>query len=96
MAAALRLEKVHISRRDGLAKIIGTVACVNDATIIALYKDPRITHLWHPNLEVTATYFKHSMVMIYLQKLRTGHWGAFTYLEIVWHGQARLFYSHQF
>jgi len=58
MAAALRLEKVHISRRDGLAKIIGTVACVSGATIITLYKGPPITHIWRPNLEVTASYFK--------------------------------------
>lgn len=59
MAAALRLEKVHISRRDGLGKIVGTVACVSGATIITLYKGPPITHLWQPNLEFTSNnYFK--------------------------------------
>ncbi|PIA33459.1 hypothetical protein AQUCO_04100115v1 [Aquilegia coerulea] len=42
MAAALRLEKVHISRRDGLAKVLGTIACIGGATIITLYKGPLI------------------------------------------------------
>eukprot|EP00252_Welwitschia_mirabilis_P021436 TRINITY_DN5502_c0_g1_i4.p1 TRINITY_DN5502_c0_g1~~TRINITY_DN5502_c0_g1_i4.p1 ORF type:complete len:267 (+),score=21.34 TRINITY_DN5502_c0_g1_i4:33-803(+) len=46
MAAALRLEAVHIGRRDGLAKIVGTMACVGGATIITLYKGPPLSDLW--------------------------------------------------
>ncbi|XP_073011801.1 protein WALLS ARE THIN 1-like [Typha latifolia] len=42
MAAALRIEKVRIDRRDGIAKIIGTLACVAGASIITLYKGPAI------------------------------------------------------
>eukprot|EP01018_Ginkgo_biloba_P014090 Gb_29218 [translate_table: standard] len=38
MAAALRLEEIHMKRRDGLAKIVGTIACVGGASIITLYK----------------------------------------------------------
>ncbi|XP_071691246.1 WAT1-related protein At3g18200-like [Rutidosis leptorrhynchoides] len=38
MASVLRLEKVNISRRDGLAKVIGTIASVGGATVITLYK----------------------------------------------------------
>lgn len=46
MAAILGLEEVHIRRLDGLAKIVGTIACVGGATIITLYKGPPITKLW--------------------------------------------------
>lgn len=46
MAAILGLEEVHIRRLDGLAKLVGTVACVGGATIITLYKGPPITKLW--------------------------------------------------
>lgn len=46
MAAILGLEQVHIRRLDGLAKILGTIACVGGATIITLYKGPPITKLW--------------------------------------------------
>ncbi|KAH9322766.1 hypothetical protein KI387_017405, partial [Taxus chinensis] len=48
MAASLRLEEVHIKRRDGLAKIAGTILCVGGATIITLYKGPPISVLWKP------------------------------------------------
>ncbi|PON82281.1 Plant-drug/metabolite exporter [Trema orientale] len=40
MASALRLEKVNITRRDGLAKILGTIASIGGATVITLYKGP--------------------------------------------------------
>ncbi|XP_019457740.1 PREDICTED: WAT1-related protein At3g18200-like [Lupinus angustifolius] len=40
LASALGLEEVNISRRDGLAKVLGTIACVGGATIITLYKGP--------------------------------------------------------
>ncbi|KAG0461965.1 hypothetical protein HPP92_020441 [Vanilla planifolia] len=42
MAAALRIEKVRIKRRDGIAKVAGTVACVAGATVITLYKGPTV------------------------------------------------------
>jgi len=51
MAAILGLEEVHIRRRDGLAKIVGTIACVGGATIITLYKGPPITKLWLGSLK---------------------------------------------
>ncbi|XP_060206577.1 WAT1-related protein At3g18200 [Lycium barbarum] len=40
MASSLRLERVHFMRRDGMAKILGTLASVGGATIITLYKGP--------------------------------------------------------
>ncbi|KAL3824807.1 hypothetical protein ACJIZ3_020836 [Penstemon smallii] len=42
MASALRLEQVHITRIDGMAKILGTIASIGGATIITLYKGPPI------------------------------------------------------
>ncbi|KAK4350068.1 hypothetical protein RND71_029381 [Anisodus tanguticus] len=40
MASSLRLERLHFLRRDGMAKILGTIASVGGATIITLYKGP--------------------------------------------------------
>lgn len=40
MPVVTRLEKINIMRRDGLAKILGTIASVGGATIITLYKGP--------------------------------------------------------
>ncbi|RWW87193.1 hypothetical protein BHE74_00003994 [Ensete ventricosum] len=37
-----RIEKVRIDRRDGIAKLMGTLACVGGATVITLYKGPTI------------------------------------------------------
>ncbi|ERM98048.1 hypothetical protein AMTRI_Chr07g26970 [Amborella trichopoda] len=42
MAAALRLEAVHIKRRDGIGKVAGTLLCVGGASIITLFKGPVI------------------------------------------------------
>ncbi|PON99536.1 Plant-drug/metabolite exporter [Trema orientale] len=42
MAVLFRYEKVQLSRRDGKAKVIGTLASVAGATIITLYKGPTI------------------------------------------------------
>ncbi|XP_074572516.1 protein WALLS ARE THIN 1-like [Curcuma longa] len=42
MAVALRIEKVQLDRRDGIAKVAGTLACVGGATVITLYKGPSI------------------------------------------------------
>ncbi|XVE58740.1 hypothetical protein DITRI_Ditri04bG0193300 [Diplodiscus trichospermus] len=44
MASALRLEQINIARRDGLAKVLGTIASVGGATIITLYKGPLLLH----------------------------------------------------
>ncbi|OAY50652.1 protein WALLS ARE THIN 1 [Manihot esculenta] len=42
MAALLRIEKVRLDRKDGIAKVIGTICCVAGATVITLYKGPVI------------------------------------------------------
>ncbi|GAB4839435.1 WD repeat-containing protein wat1 [Ancistrocladus abbreviatus] len=42
MAALLRIEKVRLDRKDGIAKVAGTIACVAGATVITLYKGPTI------------------------------------------------------
>ncbi|KAF5934218.1 hypothetical protein HYC85_030389 [Camellia sinensis] len=44
MASAVRLEQVNVRSREGLAKIIGTVASVGGATLITLYKGPPLLH----------------------------------------------------
>ncbi|KAF1865220.1 hypothetical protein Lal_00004594 [Lupinus albus] len=38
----LRIEKVRVDRKDGIAKVAGTVFCVAGATVITLYKGPTI------------------------------------------------------
>ncbi|KAG6648559.1 hypothetical protein CIPAW_07G155100 [Carya illinoinensis] len=42
MAALLRIEKVRLDRKDGIAKVLGTIFCVTGATVITLYKGPTI------------------------------------------------------
>ncbi|KAL5200074.1 hypothetical protein ABZP36_021277 [Zizania latifolia] len=42
MAAALRIERVRLDRRDGLAKMAGTLLCVAGASVITLFKGPVI------------------------------------------------------
>ncbi|KAL6212843.1 hypothetical protein ACLB2K_018058 [Fragaria x ananassa] len=42
MAAVLRIEKVRLNRKDGIAKVAGTVFCVAGASVITLYKGPTI------------------------------------------------------
>lgn len=44
MCTCLRIEKVNMGRRDGLAKVLGTFASVGGATIITLYKGPPLLH----------------------------------------------------
>ncbi|KAM7496538.1 hypothetical protein LguiA_020952 [Lonicera macranthoides] len=44
MASALRIEKVDIGRRDGLMKVLRTLASVGGATIIILYEGPPLLH----------------------------------------------------
>ncbi|XP_027094266.1 protein WALLS ARE THIN 1 [Coffea eugenioides] len=42
MAALLRIEKVRITRKDGIAKVLGTAFCVAGASVITLFKGPTI------------------------------------------------------
>lgn len=42
MAALLRIEKVRINRKDGIAKVLGTAFCVAGASVITLFKGPTI------------------------------------------------------
>jgi hypothetical protein len=37
-----RIEKVRLDRKDGIAKVLGTLACVAGASVITLYKGPTI------------------------------------------------------
>ncbi|KAK1298087.1 hypothetical protein QJS10_CPB14g00265 [Acorus calamus] len=48
MAAALRLEQVNLRRRDGVAKVVGTIASIGGATIITLYKGSPLLHHYLP------------------------------------------------
>ncbi|CAB4281340.1 unnamed protein product [Prunus armeniaca] len=38
MALALRLERINITRKDGLAKVMGTIASLGGATVITLHQ----------------------------------------------------------
>ncbi|RCV24367.1 hypothetical protein SEVIR_5G078100v4 [Setaria viridis] len=49
MAAVLRLEQVDLSRRYGVAKVVGTVVSIGGATVITLYKG---LPLFHHNLTI--------------------------------------------
>ncbi|KAK2398216.1 WD repeat-containing protein wat1 [Trifolium repens] len=42
MAVILRIEQVKLNRKDGIAKVAGTIFCVIGATVITLYKGPTI------------------------------------------------------
>ena len=42
MAVILRIEQVRLNRKDGIAKVAGTIFCVAGATVITLYKGPTI------------------------------------------------------
>ncbi|KAK3011632.1 hypothetical protein RJ639_011695 [Escallonia herrerae] len=44
LSLSLRLEQVQITRRDGLAKVLGTIASVGGATIMTTYKGPPLVH----------------------------------------------------
>ncbi|KAJ8430613.1 hypothetical protein Cgig2_021575 [Carnegiea gigantea] len=51
LASVMRLEQVNILRRDGLAKVLGTIASVGGATIITLYKGFPLLHSTLTNTE---------------------------------------------
>ncbi|KAK6237388.1 hypothetical protein QUC31_002857 [Theobroma cacao] len=42
MAALLRMEQVHLNRKAGIAKVLGTLASVSGALVITLYKGPTV------------------------------------------------------
>ncbi|PIA55926.1 hypothetical protein AQUCO_00700324v1 [Aquilegia coerulea] len=42
MAVALRIEQVRLKRKDGIAKVLGTLSCVAGASVITLYQGPTI------------------------------------------------------
>ncbi|GAA0178054.1 hypothetical protein LIER_29783 [Lithospermum erythrorhizon] len=42
MATMLRIEQANMKRKDGIAKVLGTVLCVAGASVITLYKGPVI------------------------------------------------------
>ncbi|OIW14828.1 hypothetical protein TanjilG_17053 [Lupinus angustifolius] len=42
LLALVGIEKVRVDRKDGIAKVAGTVFCVAGATVITLYKGPTI------------------------------------------------------
>ncbi|KAJ4714288.1 WAT1-related protein [Melia azedarach] len=46
LAALLRIEQVHLTRKDGIAKVLGTLTSVSGASVITLYKGPII---YRPN-----------------------------------------------
>ncbi|KAL0553405.1 hypothetical protein IC582_007300 [Cucumis melo] len=52
MAALLRIEQVRLNRKDGIAKVLGTICCVAGATVITLYKGPTI-YSPTPSLQIT-------------------------------------------
>ncbi|KAI4336830.1 hypothetical protein L6164_015310 [Bauhinia variegata] len=54
MAALLRIEQVRLNRKDGVAKVAGTIFCVAGATVITLYKGPTI-YSPNPPLQSTST-----------------------------------------
>ncbi|KAL0397324.1 UNVERIFIED_CONTAM: WAT1-related protein [Sesamum calycinum] len=72
MASVLGLEQVNIVRRDGLAKILGTLASVGGATIITLYKGPPILHQ-ASTLEVPNSYGETAIISS--TKVQNWTWG---------------------
>ncbi|CAI8594941.1 unnamed protein product [Vicia faba] len=44
-ASTLRLEETNIARREGIAKVVGTIASIGGAIVITLYKGPPLLHL---------------------------------------------------
>ncbi|KAM3708894.1 hypothetical protein ACB098_02G132200 [Castanea mollissima] len=54
MAAIFRMEQVHLNRKDGIAKALGTVSTVAGSLVITLYKGPT---LFESNLQSHKSYF---------------------------------------
>ncbi|KAG6645650.1 protein WALLS ARE THIN 1-like isoform X1 [Carya illinoinensis] len=58
IAALLRIEQVHLNRKDGRAKVLGTLASVAGASLITLYKGPAI---YTPNSHLHQSRVLHSL-----------------------------------
>ncbi|XP_023888806.1 protein WALLS ARE THIN 1 [Quercus suber] len=54
MAAIFGMEQVHLKRKDGIAKVLGTVSTVAGSLVITLYKGPT---LFGSNLQSHQSYF---------------------------------------
>ncbi|XP_050292284.1 protein WALLS ARE THIN 1-like isoform X1 [Quercus robur] len=54
MAAIFGMEQVHLNRKDGIAKVLGTVSTVAGSLVITLYKGPT---LFGSNLQSHQSYF---------------------------------------
>ncbi|KAK4585202.1 hypothetical protein RGQ29_022743 [Quercus rubra] len=54
MAAIFGMEQVHLNRKDGIAKVLGTVSTVAGSLVIILYKGPT---LFGSNLQSHQSYF---------------------------------------
>ncbi|XP_075655935.1 protein WALLS ARE THIN 1-like isoform X2 [Castanea sativa] len=54
MAAIFGMEQVHLNRKDGIAKVLGTVSTVAGSLVITLYKGPT---LFESNLQSHQSYF---------------------------------------
>ncbi|KAK4585205.1 hypothetical protein RGQ29_022744 [Quercus rubra] len=54
MASIFRMEQVHLNRKDGIAKVLGTVSSVAGSLVITLYKGPT---LFGSNLRSHQSYF---------------------------------------
>uniref|UniRef100_A0A7N0SVE2 WAT1-related protein n=1 Tax=Kalanchoe fedtschenkoi TaxID=63787 RepID=A0A7N0SVE2_KALFE len=57
LAAILRIEQVRFNRKDGIAKMAGTLLCVTGASVITLYKGPTIYSPGPPLQTVAAPLF---------------------------------------
>lgn len=53
-----RLEQVHLNRKDGIAKVIGTLASVAGASVITLYRGPTI---YKPTLQINQSHLLSSL-----------------------------------
>ncbi|XP_068652433.1 protein WALLS ARE THIN 1-like isoform X2 [Aristolochia californica] len=70
MAVALRIEQVRIKRKDGIAKLLGTLACVGGATVITIYKGPTI----YGRSTLHGTYFMNQQQMPILGDASAKNW----------------------
>ncbi|GFS46455.1 nodulin MtN21 /EamA-like transporter family protein [Actinidia rufa] len=46
LLAVVGLEQVRLNRKDGIAKVMGTILCVAGASVITLYKGPHNIQPW--------------------------------------------------
>ncbi|KAM6564674.1 hypothetical protein CsatB_024672 [Cannabis sativa] len=66
MATIFRLEQVHLNRKDGIAKVLGTMSSVAGASVITLYRGPTI---YKPTLQI-----HHSQLMSTLEDDQDKNW----------------------